>query len=105
MIDITQVVSCVITLLTTIISVFVIPILKNKLDQQRMTRLNAIVDIAVYAAEQMFTPEQWAEKKEWVQNWLNARGYDANLDDIDALIEAAVKRLRIEMNSQNKKDA
>jgi hypothetical protein len=105
MVDLTQIVSCIITLITTVISVFVIPILKNKLNEQRLNRLNTVIDIAVYAAEQIFTPEQWSEKKQWVQNWLNGRGYDADVDEIDALIEAAVKRLRIEMKDRNEKDA
>lgn len=99
MTDITQIVLAVLGLLGTIITTFVIPILKNKLTEQQQERLNTAVRIAVYAAEQIFNSDEGRQKKAWVINLLNEQGYHANTDAIDAQIEAMVNQMRIELGA------
>jgi hypothetical protein len=57
----------------------------------------------VFAAEQLFTTEQWKEKKQYVVDLLKENGYSVDTTAVDALIEATVKELRIEQGQ--KKDA
>ena len=51
-IDLTQIILAVITLIGALISRYLIPWLKAKLDDRQTEALNAIVRVAVYAAEQ-----------------------------------------------------
>ena len=56
------------------------------------------VNIAVTAAEQIFTGSgRGEEKKEYVLKFLEERGFKVDFETLDALIEAAVKKLNQEM--------
>lgn len=94
-IDLTQIILAVIALLSAVITGFVIPLLKSKLTDQQLAGLQAAAKIAVYAAEQLHVPEEWAKKKEYARQLLKEQGYDISTDKVDAAIEAAVKELKI----------
>ena len=83
MIDITNVVSAVITLLVAVITTFLIPYLK------------AWTKVAVEAAEMIYNGAgRGAEKKAYVLEYLNSKGYKLDSDTIDKLIESAVLELK-----------
>ena len=71
--------------------------IKGKLSQAQLEAIRQTVYIFVTAAEQMYTPDQWKEKKEYVieqvQNWLDARGIELDFAEIEALIEYQVNNL------------
>lgn len=46
-----------------------------------------------------YTPEEWDIKKKYVQDFLTSKGYDINLTEVDAAIEAAVKRVKKELGA------
>ena len=98
-IDLTQIILAVITLIGAIITRYLIPWLKAKLDDRQTEALNAIVRVAVFAAEQLFESTEGKAKKQYVLNLLKDNGYDVDDKTIDALIEATVKELRIEMGA------
>lgn len=91
--DITKIIVAVIALLTALADAFLIPYLRGKIDANGMEKLRVLVNTGVYAAEQLFTPDQWNEKKQYVQTFLASKGYDVNTTDIDAAIESAVLAL------------
>lgn len=98
-IDLTQIILAVITLIGAIITRYLIPWLKDRLDERKMETLNGLVSIGVYAAEQLFNSNQGKEKKQYVLNLLKERGYIVDEEhiamDLDALIESTVKELKI----------
>ena len=94
-IDLTQIVVALIGLLSAVITTFLVPYLKSKLTEDQQKKLDAVVKIGVYAAEQIFPPEKWEEKKQYAQQIVQEAGYDISLESINAAIEAAVKELRI----------
>lgn len=96
-IDLTQIILAIITLIGGILTRYLIPWIKGKLDERKYEIFNGLVRVGVYAAEQMFSSEQGKEKKEYVLELLKQNGYAVDTDSIDALIEATVKELRIEM--------
>ena len=102
-VDLTKILLAIITLVGTVISGFVIPWLKNKLTDHQYDTLAALVRVGVFAAEQLFTTEQWKEKKQYVVDLLKENGYSVDTTAVDALIEATVRELRIEQGQ--KKDA
>ena len=106
-IDLTQIILAVITLIGGIVARYVIPWLKSKLDTRQQELLLAFIRTGVYAAEQIYTADQWQEKKQYVLNLLRKNGYEIDdkevegkVDDtIDALIEAMVKELKISLTN------
>ena len=101
-IDLTQIILAVIALLSAIITGFVIPWLRNKLTDHQYDTLAALVRVGVFAAEQLFTSEQWKEKKQYVVDLLEENGYKVDVTAVDALIEATVRELRIEQGQTPK---
>lgn len=95
-IDLTQIILAIITLIGGIITRYLIPWIKNKLTDHQYDTLCALVRVGVYAAEQLFTSEQWKEKKQYVLDLLMENGYEVDIASVDALIEATVRELRIE---------
>ncbi len=95
MINLTDIVSCVITLLCALITTFLIPYIKTKLDAERYEKLCLWVQAAVEAAEMIYEGSgRGEEKKEYVKACLEAHGYTLDVDEIDNLIESAVYQLK-----------
>jgi len=101
-IDLTQIILAVITLIGAIITRYLIPWIKDKLDDRQYDVLATLVRVGVYAAEQLFKREEWKEKKQYVVDLLSENGYSIDATAVDALIEATVRELRIEQG--DKKD-
>lgn len=91
MIDLTDVVSAIITLLCALISAFLIPYLKSKVDAERLAKIQKWVNVAVEAAEMIYKGAgRGEEKKAYVKACLEAHGYALDVDEIENLIESAV---------------
>lgn len=94
MFDITPIIEAVAALIAVIITAVVIPYIKSKTTTQQQAQINAWVKIAVAAAEQIYKGSgRGEEKKEYVINWLEERGFTLDEDEVDALIESAVYEL------------
>ena len=100
-IDLTQIILAIITLIGGLIARYVIPWLRDKLDDRKIELLVSAINTGVYAAEQLYNSDQGKEKKQYVIDLLAENGYILDPDNItmemNALIEATVKSLRIAM--------
>jgi len=95
MIDITTIVQAVITLITAVITAVAIPYIRAKTTGQQQAELAGWVRVAVSAAEQIYHGSgRGAEKKAYVLKWLEDHGVTADMEAIDAMVEAAVYRLK-----------
>ncbi len=93
-INLQPIISAVIALIAALITTFLIPYIKGKISQQQYDKLMEAVRIAVAAAEQIFTsPQSGADKKQYVQEFLAAQGYDVSQQEIDTMIEATVGKI------------
>ncbi len=93
-IDLQPIVSALTALIAAIITTFLVPYIKGKISRQEYDRLMEAVRIAVAAAEQLFTsPQSGADKKQYVQEFLAAQGYDVSQQEIDTMIEATVSKI------------
>ena len=91
MIDLTDVFRAIITLLVSIITIFVLPILKEKWGESKLEEIKKWVAIAVQAAEQIFEgPGRGEEKKKYVIEFLESKGFTFDEETINNLIESAV---------------
>ena len=91
----------VVGILFALITRYLIPYLKTLRDDARWKRLVDMVETAVFAAEQTIKdPKSGSEKKEmvlkFVSDWFVKQGIDVTPDEIDKLIEAAVKKMKDE---------
>ena len=95
MVDLTQVITAALTLIMALVSAFLIPYLKSKLNAETLSKVQFWVNIAVEAAEMIYVGTgRGQEKKEYVVNFLNSKGFTLNMTEIDNLIEAAVLELK-----------
>ena len=103
--DITFIVEIVFTLICLIAARYILPWLKANMTVKQQQELNEILDVIVYAAQQVFGGTgRGAERKEYALNcveaWLNSRGIKIDADRLDVLLEAAVFRLKGSLEEQ-----
>lgn len=92
-IDLTPVIAGVIALLAAVLTAVLVPWLKSRLTDAQMEELLAWVEIAVAAAQQMYYQMDGAQRKEYVLEFLESKGYDVDSREVDTAIEAAVLKL------------
>ena len=95
--DYTQIISAVIALISALVSAFLIPWLKTKIDAKKLQTIKTYVEIGVKAAEQLYAATDGEEKKAYVINFLAEHGIRFDVSTIDQLIEAAVLQLHHEL--------
>ena len=94
MIDLTPIMEAIIALVVAVITPFVIPWLKGKIDADKLEQIKLWVTVAVEAAEQLYNGTgRGEEKKAYVVKFLQEKGFTLDPDSLDKLIEAAVFNL------------
>lgn len=98
--NITPVIEAIVGLATAIITAVIIPLIRSRTTATQQTEIAAWVQIAVTAAEQIFSGTgQGKAKKEYVQTWLQAHGVTVDEDKLDAMIESAVYQVKKEADN------
>ena len=92
------IVKIIFSIVLILISTYLIPYLKTLRNDVRWQKLINMVEAAVNAAEQTIKePGSGKEKKEmvvkFVTKWMEEQGINVTEDEVDALIEAAVKKM------------
>lgn len=93
-----KIIIALIPIIGTIITGFVVPLLKAKLGNEKLTTISTWATYAVKCAEMIFVGEkQGEEKKQYVVNFLvdifNKKKIVITEEQLNVLIEAAVKEL------------
>lgn len=99
MMDITDIICAMLTILASIITVIVIPYIKAKTTETQRNRITEYVKVAVQAAEQLFPnldgEKMGDEKLKYVAEFLESKGITFDVDDVTdeirLMIEGAVK--------------
>lgn len=99
--DYTPLFEFIITLISAIVSCFLIPTLKKKLTKEKQEQLSYWVGVAVKAAEQLFGSKAGQQKKEYAVAFLLSKGIVFDVDEVTALIESEVYKLSAESKVQN----
>lgn len=100
--DSTDIIKAVITLITALISAFLVPYIKSKYSEEQLKKWQNIVDIGVSAAEQLYNTDQAKEKKEYVLKYLYEKGIKFDADTIENMIEASVLHLHDQLYGTTK---
>lgn len=97
--ELTEIFKLAIELVVAIVSLWLVPWLRARLNAEQVSDMLRWVDIAVSAAEQLYDATRGDLKKEYVCSFLKDKGYDVDGDEIDFAIEAAVLRLHKELTA------
>lgn len=92
-IDYTELLQAVITLISVIITTFLIPYIKKKLSNERLEELKKWVSVAVKAAEQLYGSKTGKQKKEFVLSFLMDKGIIFDAAEVATLLESEVYKL------------
>ncbi len=92
MIDWSLVIEIALFALVSIVVAVLVPWLKARLGAEKVNEIWKWVCMAVQAAEQLFGAGAGEQKKTYVQEFLSGKGYNIT-EDVDVLIEAAVREL------------
>lgn len=80
--------------ISMVITSFVIPWIKANVDSAKYNDFLNAVELFVESANQIYTVEQWKEKKKYVLNlvieYADKHGVTISLNEIDAIIEGFV---------------
>ena len=104
MVDITNILKGIVIVIFGVLTIYGIPVavaaksyFKIKLGEEKWASIRAFIAVAVRAAEQVFGGGNGADKKQWayerIVSFLNDRGYDADMDAVDSIIESEVLNL------------
>lgn len=104
MVDITSIIVGIICVICGAVAAFGIPFIRSKLSVEQLATLKQVVNIAVYAAEQLFGAKMGKDKKafalEYARNLLAKYNLKFDVEVVDAAIEAQVKELKITESTQ-----
>lgn len=94
-IDLTPIANAVITLAALLITTFLIPWIKTKVNAEKFAEIQKWTKIAVEAAEMIYKESGMGEaKKKYVTEYLKGKGYTLDMDTVETLIEATVLELK-----------
>lgn len=93
MFELTEVLLVIVALAGAALSVFLVPWLKAKTSVTEMAELLTWVEIAVQFSQQLFHSLDGEKRLEYALEFLADKGYDVNLPEIRAAVEAEVLKL------------
>lgn len=94
-----EIMRLVVLLAVFIVTCYLVPWIRGKIGQDRLTEISKWVNAAVLMAQQVYAAKTGAERKAIVidilRNILTAKNISISDDQIDLLIEAAVKAMKM----------
>lgn len=94
-IDITELIVALIGVIAVVITRYLIPYIKAKIDESKLDKIVFWVEMAVDAAEKIYKESGMGkQKKEFVIAFLNEHGITLDDQQIDVMIEAAVLQMQ-----------
>ena len=94
-----KIISAIVTIICALISAYLVPWIRAKITAEQMAQITDYAIKAVRAAEQLYTPEQWQQKKQHVLEYMLDVINDKfrirlTIEDIDTLIEGVVNEVK-----------
>ena len=101
-----KIILAIISICGALVTAYVIPFIKSKISSTELNKLFEYVKIAVRCAEQIYTVEQWQEKKEYVMNYvmkiMNEKLHiNLSYDQIDTIVEGIVNEVKHNVPTMN----
>lgn len=91
-------IKAVLTILSILLTTYILPYIKQKIGESKYEKIQSFTELAVRTAEQIFTNEENAKKKEYVYNYIlskaNELGVGMDEADVDLLVEGVVNLVK-----------
>lgn len=85
-INLTPIIQAIITLLAALVTYRLIPWIKASTSEKERTILSTAVQIAVFAAEQIYGAGHGEQKLDYAVAWLHEQGFDVSRVEIEATV-------------------
>lgn len=95
MFDFTPLVEALIGLAATAITVFLIPWLRERYGNEKLTKAQFWVETAVEAAEKIYGAGNGADKLAYAEDFLATKNIKLDVDTLVAMVNAEIKRLEL----------
>ena len=93
-----EIIMAIISVIGALISAYLIPHLKSQVTSEQLANIDLFVSKAVRCAEQLYTPEEWREKKNYVtecaREFLHKARIDLTDEQLDTIIEGIVNEVK-----------
>lgn len=94
-----KIILAIVSICGALVTAYVVPFIKSKISSEELSKLFEYAKIAVRCAEQIYTVEQWQEKKEYVMNYvmniMNEKLHiNLSYDQIDTIVEGIVNEVK-----------
>ena len=96
MIDLTPILQAVIILIGSLVTYKLVPWIRSKTTDQQFINLKSAANIAVYAAEQIFSSNDSEKKLEYAIEQVTKYGFNVDTETIRAAVEQAVYEMKAE---------
>lgn len=93
MLDFTPLFEAIITLLAAVITMYVVPWIKEKYTADQLYKIKAVVEIAVYAAEKAYGAGNGKEKFKCVERILEDYGIELDTARLNSLVDSTIKKM------------
>lgn len=101
-INLTPIVEAIIVLLGALITRRLLPMIKAKTSAEYQKKMLAVIDILVFAAEQLYGAGHGEEKLQYVEEELRERGFEVDRAAIEAAVYESINQFRDGMAKQPK---
>ena len=92
------IIKAVVAILSVVVTTVIVPYVKQRLGDDKYAELTNYVEWAVRCAEQLYSPEEYKEKKEYVMNYIIAKAAELKIEltenDINILVEGIVNLVK-----------
>lgn len=95
MVDLTQIFEALIALVSSVVTVFLIPWLKTKLTNEQLNKAHSIIQIGVFAAEKLYGAGNGDKKLAYVEDLLKAKKIKLDTKTLKAMVDAEVKKMEL----------
>jgi len=93
-----MIVKLVLAIVSVLVTSYVIPFIKSKVDSTKYNDLLSLVEKCVQAAEKIYTQEEWNKKKNYVYELTSTYAMDHGIDitpeELNAIVEGWVKEIK-----------
>ena len=104
MIDLTKIVEAVIALAAAVITGLLIPWVRMRLSAAQREKLDAVIEVAVMAAEQMYGKGMGQEKLKAAVDYIEGKGYTVDIEEIEAAVWACINCEKMEIEGEGEKE-
>ena len=92
------IIKSIVAILSVVVTTVIVPYIKQRLGDDKYAELTNYVEWAVRSAEQIYTPEEWEQKKAYVMNYIIAKAGELKIEltenDINILVEGIVNLVK-----------